>query len=390
MKKTNFFILTFLLISISTISNGQLISATDSVIVSGSNSGNFEGAGRGFRFTPNSDLYLTELGKRVAAAPGNYTWVIWNSASQTVVHQQASTSNTAAVYTYEPISAPVQLLSGVSYDLMLYCDNTTGATYYYGSSTQVNSNLTYGGAAVYCNSCTPTTYPTGTVANYHYGTPDFHFSLTPCNATSSSFSVTECAEYTVPSGDETYNFSGTQTVMDTIPNSCGGDSLMTINLTINPMPDTTTAVSMVTITSGQVGGTYQWIDCGNGNSFITGATNDSYSATANGDYAVIVTLNGCSDTSACVNISTVGIDDNKVDFDVKLSPNPTTGNVIVDLGAVNDANISITNITGEKVFQMYSENERQVKISLNDFSKGVYFVNIQGSNHKEVIKLIKQ
>lgn len=50
-----------------------------------------------------------------------------------------------------------------------------------------------------------------------------------CN-TSYSYTETACDTYTVPSGDETYTSSGI--VLDTIPNTGCGDSILTINLTI--------------------------------------------------------------------------------------------------------------------------------------------------------------
>lgn len=52
---------------------------------------------------------------------------------------------------------------------------------------------------------------------------------TSCN-TASSFSVTNCTSYTVPSGDETYTVSGI--FLDTIPNAALCDSVMTIDVTI--------------------------------------------------------------------------------------------------------------------------------------------------------------
>lgn len=54
--------------------------------------------------------------------------------------------------------------------------------------------------------------------------------------TTKTISVTECTNYTVPSGDETYTVSGTY--KDTIGNVKGCDSIITINLTIIP-PDST-------------------------------------------------------------------------------------------------------------------------------------------------------
>lgn len=53
------------------------------------------------------------------------------------------------------------------------------------------------------------------------------------SGTSSSFSVTQCGSYTVPSGLETYTASGIY--MDTIPNMNGCDSVMTIDVTILPL-----------------------------------------------------------------------------------------------------------------------------------------------------------
>jgi hypothetical protein len=53
--------------------------------------------------------------------------------------------------------------------------------------------------------------------------------LLPCN-TFSSITESTCAEYTVPSGDETHTSSGVY--YDTIPNAAGCDSIITIDLSI--------------------------------------------------------------------------------------------------------------------------------------------------------------
>lgn len=53
--------------------------------------------------------------------------------------------------------------------------------------------------------------------------------ISSCNTTG-TLTLTVCNSYTVPSGDETYNASGTY--LDTIPNAASCDSVITINLTI--------------------------------------------------------------------------------------------------------------------------------------------------------------
>jgi len=49
------------------------------------------------------------------------------------------------------------------------------------------------------------------------------------------------------------------------------------------------------------------MDCDNGNKPLLGGKNKEFKATKNGNYAVIVILGDCSDTSSCINISSLGI-----------------------------------------------------------------------------------
>jgi hypothetical protein len=64
--------------------------------------------------------------------------------------------------------------------------------------------------------------------------------------------------------------------------------------------DVTTTTTDFTIEANAVGLTYQWVDCDDNFAVIANETNQSFTATVNGNYAVIVTDGACSDTSACV------------------------------------------------------------------------------------------
>jgi hypothetical protein len=67
--------------------------------------------------------------------------------------------------------------------------------------------------------------------------------------------------------------------------------------------DLSTSVTGNTITANAVSPTsYEWIDCAT-NLPIPGETSSTYTATANGDYAVVITDGDCSDTSDCVTIN---------------------------------------------------------------------------------------
>ncbi|WP_395706264.1 DUF2341 domain-containing protein [Casimicrobium huifangae] len=143
-------------------------SATNQVDTGGS--GGATNSQRGFRFTPNEDVLLTQFGKREPNGTPRYV-TLFNFATQAVIAQQ-QISGPAATYVYADAAQPLWLTAGTQYILTLYQGATDG--YYFGTSSQINSKLTYGDMR-YCNSCTENTFPTSILSNWHYGYPDFQF-----------------------------------------------------------------------------------------------------------------------------------------------------------------------------------------------------------------------
>ena len=101
----------------------------------------------------------------------------------------------------------------------------------------------------------------------------------------------------IPTTTKTYVVTGTDT------NGCTNTA--TLNVPVNSMPNKTTSLYLATISATQFNASYQWLDCNNGNLPIAGATDRVFTASKIGDYSVIVNLNGCPDTSVCVNISCI-------------------------------------------------------------------------------------
>ncbi len=157
--------------SISTLSifYGPL-SATDSVVVTGTNT--VASCQRGFRFTPTQDILVAYFGKRIPNATQRYV-TLFDFTSQAILAQIQVDAGTIGVYNYNALTSPFWLNSGQQYIIELF--NGSSDMYYYGTSSQINSAyLTYGDIR-YANSCTQNTFPTTTLAGYHYGTPDFMF-----------------------------------------------------------------------------------------------------------------------------------------------------------------------------------------------------------------------
>ena len=67
---------------------------------------------------------------------------------------------------------------------------------------------------------------------------------------------------------------------------------------------------------------YQQADCTN-NTILQGDTNRSIAFPANGDYRVILSKRGCTDTSACFTAVGVGINESNFNDQFSLSQNPT-------------------------------------------------------------------
>ncbi len=150
-----------------------------------------------------------------------------------------------------------------------------------------------------------------------------------------------------------------------------------------------TTISGATITATQADATYQWINCDNANAPIAGATAQSYSPTASGSYAVIVTNGACADTSACqtVTISTSGIEE-QTENDFNIYPNPA-----IDLVTLNNlplgTTIQVTDMTGKTVIKT-SVTSAEMTFDVQDMNEGIYFVTIL--NNTAVIgtkKLVK-
>jgi type IX secretion system substrate protein len=155
-----------------------------------------------------------------------------------------------------------------------------------------------------------------------------------------------------------------------------------LNTISNGYINTSVTTAGVNITAAYPGGIYQWINCSTGDS-ISGETNQSYTATINGSYAVIVS-DGCfADTSACVSINTLGINDPDNNSMFSVSPNPSQNRITIT--TTYPTELFIYNILGEVVLR--SEVQNRSLIDVSSLDAGIYFIKDPEGN---TIKFIKQ
>ncbi len=137
---------------------------------------------------------------------------------------------------------------------------------------------------------------------------------------------------------ETYSF-GSQSLtiagnyIETFQSIYSCDSIVTLTLSVKSVEKGVTQDG-VTLTADDIEATYQWVKCGDELTTIEGETSQAFTATENGDYAVIITQNECVEKSECYSITGVGVIENSFVQEITLFPNPTAGNLTIDTKVV--------------------------------------------------------
>lgn len=250
-----------------------------------------------------------------------------------------------------------------------YCSSRPNLVAHYtlnhGIANGSNSGITTAIDGVSGNNGTLTNFSlSGATSNWVTGT------VLVGTSTTSAISATACNEYISPSG---LIWTTANTYTDTIPNAAGCDSIITVMLTINNVDNTLTQ-SGVVLNANETNATYQWLDCTAGYSAIVNETNQTFTASLNGSYAVeVIHTNGCIDTSDCQIINDVGLND-LVPNGISLYPNPTEGDLTINFDQGNeDYLIRVTDIQGKTISEIETYSEKGITINL-DIPQGVYFI----------------
>ncbi len=197
--------------------------------------------------------------------------------------------------------------------------------------------------------------------------------------------ISACNSYTWIDGNTYFanNNTATHTIVGGASNGC--DSLVNLNLTMSYYTVLATNTGNLVLTSSP-GASYQWVTCPDYTP-IPGATSANYTVTANGSYAVIASgANGCTDTSNCIVIANVSIEDYEING-VSIYPNPTNDVVIIEFTAAS-AKIEILDAQGKLIQSSTIVSGDQ--ISLENEQSGVYLVRIMTDKATTVHRIVKQ
>ncbi|MBD3635987.1 MAG: T9SS type A sorting domain-containing protein [Crocinitomicaceae bacterium] len=166
---------------------------------------------------------------------------------------------------------------------------------------------------------------------------------------------------------------------------CNGldDDCNPASLDVFSIDITTTSSGMLIVANNTTADAYQWIDCANGNQPIAGETGQTFLATGDGEYAVIIYKDDCADTSNCVVISSIGLDE-KQTASVSVYPNPAR-NLIKIVSSTEIENIELLDMQGRVLSVVYNKENQQVDVST--LESGRYILRVQVSGKTSIIHI---
>ena len=296
--------------------------------------------------TLNLTINSPTTGTDIQTACNSYTWI--DGVTYTSSNNSATYTLTNAVGCDSVVTLNLTINSPTTgTDIQTACNSYTwidGVTY-----TSSNNSATY------------------TLTNAAGCDSVVTLNLTINSPTTGTDIQTACNSYTWIDG-VTYTSSNNSATY-TLTNAAGCDSVVTLNLTIESIDDSV-VLSALTIYALPGYDSYQWYECtSNGYMMMSNETNDSISITANGDYAVVINNNNCSDTSDCVTVNNIGLrEETQATF--RIYPNPTQGKVKVERD-------NFSSPTGTYQLQIVDSRGKVTQRSNVDFQNGFITINLE-------------
>lgn len=184
---------------------------------------------------------------------------------------------------------------------------------------------------------------------------------------------TSCGPLTWIDG-KVYSTTNNSAIFKTI-NAAGCDSIITLDFVMNGIIATVNKSGLL-LTANPSGKDYQWLNC-TSNTPISGETNQTFTPTINGDYSVIVTSNGCNDTSECISISGVNTD-NFISNKIVVSPNPNNGNFDIKCKTLTGkVELTLYNNLGQIVHTQTGNATELIKIKATNIAAGNYYLFVR-------------
>lgn len=346
-------------------------------------------ASAGVQYLEHSSISVSGVFSADWTAPTAGTGLVSIYARGLAVNANGGTSGDQASASVS-VGLTEAVTTTISYSGTPFCDNDpdptpaitgeTGGTFLAPAGLVIDANS----GVIDIGNSTQGTYQ----VDYQYtqGTTSTNVSINPTyNVTDNA---TICSNETLVFGSQTLDASNAGSNTEVFQSIDGCDSTVLLDLIVNTV-NTSVTQAGEELSANEPGLSYQWVNCPNYTP-INLETEQTFTASEDGGYAVIITENGCTDTSDCFTVSGLGIIENDFGDAFILYPNPTKGEFSVDLGQkYQTITITISDLSGRKVLsKVYNDNQTLI-LKLEE-PAGIYLVKIESDDKKANIRLVKE
>ncbi len=224
----------------------------------------------------------------------------------------------------------------------------------------------------------------------------YNFNVT-IDRDSSFVNIVACDSFVSPSGNIVAYTSGLYS--DTLAGINNCDSVVYYNVVFSVIDTSVTTIvalnGEVTLISNSTNCNYLWFDCinnaptNNGNDTLQ--IFNAQPITGFGSYAVIISRDGCQDTSNCHTVIVNGLESDIIaNNSIDLYPNPSKGYFYVQSKRLGKAELAIFDTQGKNILtqQLKFKYSIPIKISTSALAKGIYFVRIKNAEGIFTSKII--
>lgn len=94
-------------------------------------------------------------------------------------------------------------------------------------------------------------------------------------------------------------------------------------------------------------------------------------STTGGDFAVIITQNGCTDTSECCTLDPASVNEQDFMKDIICTPNPKMSYVSISCHASHQTTVTVCEITSALLLERKNVNGKTLDLDLSSLSQGI-------------------
>lgn len=196
------------------------------------------------------------------------------------------------------------------------------------------------------------------------------------------------ANYTFPDGTVWSGIDTSTAYTSVLQAANGCDSSVTTQLYVADFSTNITQVGPQLVAASE-GVMYQWYLCGTNLLPLQGETDASFQPPANGLYAVQLSYGGCVDTSACISVTNVGMEQLRSMVAAQLIPNPTRNTVTIELSQpLQAATAAVLDLHGRVVVAPQPLNGTRTQLPLGELAAGLYVVQLRSPEALVLLRLI--